>query len=236
MSSSLKDPNVNSPPIVNLNLNNQTSTMSNHQSSAKAVNKKSSRLNVIHWNCNSLMGKRPYIGEFLRAERPDILCLNEIKCKNEEEANLFSRFDNYFPKFKIRSTKTSGGGVLMLIHKDLDGHYNSVQIPNNIEDELIGITVKNENQKIDIYSVYVPPNHNISEEALEFIVSRKNEFIIAGDLNAIMPDLNGRYNRTGKVMEQQILKYNIVVLNNSKKPTSYRYLQKKMNTQSSTTS
>ena len=48
-----------------------------------------------------------------------------------------------------------------------------------------------------------------------------------GDLNAIMPHPNGRYNRSGRILERQILKYNLVVLNNSKKPTSFRYLEKK---------
>ena len=80
-------PLVNTPP--NLNVNDKPDLELN-------------KLRIYHWNCNSLMGKRTYIKEFLRVEKPHLLFLNEIKCKNEEEANLFSRFDNYLPKYRIR--------------------------------------------------------------------------------------------------------------------------------------
>jgi len=48
----------------------------------------------------------------------------------------------------------------MLIHKDLDGNFNSIEIPINIKDETVGITINNGSQKIDVYSADVPPNKN----------------------------------------------------------------------------
>ena len=95
------------------------------------------KVNIILWNCNSLMGKRPYIAEFLKTEKPDILCLNEIK-------------------FEIRK-EDSGGGVLLLVHKKWEKQFEEIGFPETLKDEIVGITLKDKNQNIDIYTIYVPP-------------------------------------------------------------------------------
>lgn len=205
--------NVNSPHLSQKNSNDRFFTEFN-------------KIRIYHWNCNSLMGKRPYIKEFLRAEKPHLLFLNEIKCKNNEEANLYSRFDDYVPKFKIRK-EGGGGGVLVLIHKSISEWCRQIEFPIGTEDEIIGISIQGKYQTFDAHGLYVPPKKNISKNTLEFIKARKNEHLIVGDLNAKMPYLNGRYNHSGKILENQIMEYNLVILNNSKKPTSYRYLHNK---------
>ena len=130
---------------------------------------------------------------------------------------MFSNFEDYLPNLKIRE---EGGGVLLLVNKKWKDNYENVTFPKENSDEIVGIHIKTQSQKLDVYCIYVPPNKHLNKITLNFIKERKKEFILAGDLNAIMPDLNGRYNASGKILERQILEHNLVVLNNNKKPTS----------------
>ena len=135
-----------------------------------------------------------------------ISCLNKIKCKNAEEANLFSRFPDFTPKFKLRRSQFKfqiqtrirpegvDGGVLILMHNDLEGQYDDIEFPQNTKDEIIGIIIKGKQQKIDLYCVCISPDKFLYDKTFDFIQGRNKECIISGDLKAIMPDLNGRYN------------------------------------------
>ena len=74
---------------------------------------------------------------------------NEIKCKNQEEANLFSNFENYFPFYKLRK-EGNGGGVLILIHESLKNQCTTINFPVDINDEIVGISLKGKNQSCDL--------------------------------------------------------------------------------------
>jgi len=41
-------------------------------------------LSITTWNINSVRLRLPLVEDFLKQARPDILCLQEIKCQNDE--------------------------------------------------------------------------------------------------------------------------------------------------------
>ena len=65
----------------------------------------------------------------IQKEKPDLICLNEIKCLEQEakgDINVLG-FDSLF---KCRTAK--GGGVAMLINESLK--YDTIEILNKIKD------------------------------------------------------------------------------------------------------
>ena len=42
------------------------------------------RLNIATWNINSVRLRMPIVAHFLKKHRPDVLCLQETKCRDGE--------------------------------------------------------------------------------------------------------------------------------------------------------
>jgi exonuclease III len=103
-------------------------------------------LKIIEWNCNSLISKLELIKQFIRANKPDILLLNETKC-SQELANLNVQVNGY--DFLINPRKVNpnfGGGVAMFINNKLS--YNQVNEFNSF-DEFLAIKTKTKNTNIN---------------------------------------------------------------------------------------
>ena len=43
-----------------------------------------SALSIATWNINSVRLRAPHVATFAEAAKPDVICLQEIKCRNEE--------------------------------------------------------------------------------------------------------------------------------------------------------
>ena len=57
--------------------------------------------NRVEWNCNGIGNKLEELKQFLFSEKPDIICINEIKI-SEHKANSIFNFYDYDRIFKVR--------------------------------------------------------------------------------------------------------------------------------------
>ena len=77
------------------------------------------RINMIHWNCNSLNNKIDEIKDFCFNHEPHIISLNETKL-NDNRADYVLSIDKYNLIHKSRyKDKNGAGGVALLIREDL---------------------------------------------------------------------------------------------------------------------
>jgi exonuclease III len=58
-------------------------------------------LKIMHWNCNSLLGKLPEFHLYIEEQKPDIILLNEMKTCQELINSEFN-INGYTTKSKIR--------------------------------------------------------------------------------------------------------------------------------------
>ena len=74
-------------------------------------------LKVVHWNCYQLDKiKLNELKLFINEFKPDLISLQEVKL-NQEQANLFLRFDSYSLYYKPRERNPHrGGGVTILVN------------------------------------------------------------------------------------------------------------------------
>ena len=78
------------------------------------------RVKIVHWNCFRYdSSKQVELERFIDKFKPDIISLQEVKF-NQEQANLFLRFDSYIVYYKPRQRNpTKGGGVALLIKNSI---------------------------------------------------------------------------------------------------------------------
>ena len=154
------------------------------------------KVKFISWNVNSLRAREPLVQEIIKREKPDILCLQELKIDDHEYvSNFFLQF-NYQT---ITQTQKSYNGVSISYNQNLDvmdltiSELNKTQARNNI------ILLKQ--QGIAIINNYFPNGNPIDtdkftyklewmDELHESIKKIKDEYeiVLTGDFNVIPED------------------------------------------------
>ena len=94
--------------------------------------------------------------------------------------------------FKCRTAK--GIGVAMIINNKIK--FDQIAIPSSINEEIIGITIKFKKVKISIFTIY---NQEVCFEFIRFF----GNFVILGDLNAKIPQLNKLPNQNGIILDSR---------------------------------
>lgn len=112
------------------------------------------KLKVISWNINGVIGKRDYLRLLIEKHEPDILFLCETK--RRLVINQFSElaYDDTYRAVKIKSTTTNRGGMIAIIHTDLQLVTAEVMRLHDKEDfdQAIVFTDKDERAYIDWYN------------------------------------------------------------------------------------
>ena len=180
----------------------------------KDHDKISKKFKILLWNCNGACKKFNAIKLLVHDERADIICLNEIKCL-DQEANGELQINGYTSLFKCRTAK--GGGVAMFINNKFK--FEQISIPSTINEEILGVTLKFKKVKLTVFTIYNPLNKKIDQKCFEFIKSF-DKFIILGDLNAKVPSLNKTPNQNGLFLDKIIQEIDGLLVNNSNFPTN----------------
>ena len=208
-----KSNSVNNPH-ANRNLVN-TNNKSTNSFTLNKLTEQKTRFKALTWNCNGITNKIESFKSLIQKEKPDIAALNEIKCTNEEASGELS-IRGFASIFKCRTAK--GGGIALLINEKIK--YNLITVPADIEEEIIGITIKLSKVKLSIFTIYIPPNKKLNKKCFEFIHKFEN-YLIMGDLNARLKELNIKANQNGSYLEKILRDLNATVVNNKNFPTNY---------------
>jgi len=119
-------------------------------------------LKIISWNINSVRVRLPILLELLRNERPDIVCLQEIKCESGEFPHLDVRSLGYYAV--VLGQKGYNGVAILsrdqpaLVSDGLDGDVDGVTEARAISARLSGF---------DILNVYVPNGDVVSSDKFQ---------------------------------------------------------------------
>lgn len=109
---------------------------------------------VATWNVNSVGARLPLVTQWLENRRPDVLCLQEIKCTSEK----FPAQE--FEKIGYRSVvfgQPTYNGVAILYRQDLEATEPQLGFPGEIDDptaarRLVAATIGN----VRVIDVYIP--------------------------------------------------------------------------------
>lgn len=181
-------------------------------------------LKIIHWNCHSFRNKKTEFVRFLHDERPDIVCLNEIKL-DAEWVNHKLVFEGYISLAKVRDQNPNhGGGVAILVKESID--FMQVTTLDRHKCELVAISILIAGAPVLVVALYNPPSgrvHNgvLAGELFTQIDREWKDWVLLGDLNAKLTSLGCR-DDDDKGLEDILLNTSATVVSD-KTHTYYRY-------------
>ena len=138
---------------------------------------------------------------------------------NDKTLNLLYEIQSYFPFHKIRND--NGGGEALLIKDNLVSE--KLNLPLSLkEEELVGAELKIGGKLYNIFCFYNPPPKGYKQTSLRARRRRIGNFLILGDLNCKIRELDGSDNRNGIRLKEIINKSRSFILNKKDKSTFFR--------------
>jgi exonuclease III len=124
-------------------------------------------LKLIHWNCNSLNNKIEEFKSFCITFNPQVISLNETKM-SEFKAKYILNINNYTTIHKARNySKNDGGGVALLIRKDIK--FSDCRLFDSLDLEICAINLSINGKETCVITYYNPPNLKLSEEVFHIL-------------------------------------------------------------------
>lgn len=135
------------------------------------------KLNILQWNCRSIIPKINRLKALIAINSLDIFCLNETWLVDTK----FFRI----PSFNIirKDRNDSFGGVLVGIREGIQFKYLNFSFHTQIE--YLVVSVQDRGLNFHIVCLYIPPNASFSIFDLKAILDKvPSPFFVLGDLNA----------------------------------------------------
>ncbi|CAH2089919.1 unnamed protein product [Euphydryas editha] len=166
------------------------------------------KLNIIQWNCQSLIPKLSELDSYLHNEKVHICILSETWLQCEHQINLtdYSVF---------RKDRADGyAGLAILVHqsincclKTLPSNYNNIDV--------LCLELLNSNKLQHIIGVYSPTNITVSVGDYQELFSHFSEkTLIVGDFNAHHTAWSYTTDTRGRLLSDTSINHNYVFLNN----------------------
>ena len=136
-----------------------------------------SSLKIMHINIQSLRLKKERLINYLEEHKIEIASINETWLKPKHTFSLKS-----FNIVKKDRPNRASGGVCLLIKKGIK--FEVIDL-TNFEEEIIGISLKNQNgNQWQIFSYYNPPKTHLNNQLLDYLSLLGNNTVLLGDLNS----------------------------------------------------
>lgn len=162
-------------------------------------------MRFVTWNVNSIRQRLPHLLGYLEAFKPDVLCLQELKCM--KEAFPFKEIEELGYNALVVGQKTFNG-VALLSRFPLEEVSSS--LPGNTEDlqaRYLEALISKEGQVLRIVSLYAPNGNPVTSEKYPYkqawmkrliahmntLLTYEEPLILGGDFNVI-PEPQDVYN------------------------------------------
>ncbi len=161
-------------------------------------------MRIATWNVNSIKAHLTQVTEWVKAEKPDVLCLQEIKCENANFPQ--AAFEELGYACAVHGQKTYNGVALLA-----KGRIEDIArgLPGDDADDqarLVAGTIYGDNKRpVTVISIYLPNGNPAPGPKYDYklawmkrlktyakeLLKREEPFVIAGDYNVIpaLPDM-----------------------------------------------
>ena len=153
-------------------------------------------MKLISWNINSVRLRMPLIGEFIKEQNPDILCLQELK--TQDEFFPLQEFKDLGYDYVEFSGEKSYNGVAIISKLSLK-NVETIDIHDYGHKRHIKCDIETKAGSVEIHNFYIPAGGDIADVETnpkfdhklkfvdymnEFFTAKKEQnLIIAGDFN-----------------------------------------------------
>ena len=121
-------------------------------------------MNILHWNIRGLLNKQDGLTQLIRplggSNKVSAVCLNETWLRSETSSKVDISGYNFVSKNR---QGRKGGGLGILISKDLSYRIPDLQLPKNNETESMVVELKCKQDSLLIVNMYRPPNTKLPD-------------------------------------------------------------------------
>lgn len=131
-------------------------------------------LTIATWNINSIRLRRPMVEDFLAQYKPDILCLQEIKCTNDQfPANEFARVG--YPHQAVHGQKAYHG-VATISRLPLS-KISSRKFCDIDHARHVSARFEHNNKELDVHNFYIPAGGDTPDPVTNEKFKHKLDFL-----------------------------------------------------------
>lgn len=144
------------------------------------------KVKIISWNVNGIKTRINAVNRLVNIERPDILCLQEIRSKVPHR--YLDAVPGYGGIAAIDEARPSHGGVAVLIRQEIFENIDSDHMMSDVTGHILGVDIEGTR----IFSVYSPaglPEKYCLFRQLESSLGQ-HKSVLCGDLNTITADID----------------------------------------------
>ena len=155
-------------------------------------------MKVATWNVNGIRARSPELLEFLARERPDVVCLQEIKASPDQLTFELRDVEGYWAHWH---GEKGYSGVALLISREFDADGPEVVHPVfDFEQRICSATLATPIGEITFASIYVPNGGKDYPAKLRFLEALETwaaeaqlagrTLVLCGDLNVARTDMD----------------------------------------------
>ena len=159
-------------------------------------------MRITTWNVNSIKQRLPHLLAFLEEARPDVVCLQELKCQDE----AFPRAEVEAAGYAVETLgQKAYNGVALLVRKPLEIAPDSLRrgLPGDASDEqaryIEALVTGTETRPVRVASIYLPNGNPVDSPKYPYklaflerlrlharaIMADEIAVVLAGDYNVI---------------------------------------------------
>ena len=160
---------------------------------ARAVPKGSQPLKIATWNVNGIRARQAQLQEWISVERPELVCLQEIKASQDQVPAALCEMEGYWCYWHGAKGYS---GVGLHVSKSLSPERPAFEHPDfDYENRIVLVTLPS----ITIASVYVPNGGKDFEAKMRFLAALEQfvadrrgttPLVVCGDLNIARTDMD----------------------------------------------
>lgn len=153
-------------------------------------------MKIVSWNVNSVNTRLPRVVEYLRAESPDVVCLQELKCMNEKFPAM--AFEELGYNCAIHGQKSYNGVAILSKHPTSDIVQGLPGMEDDPQARYIEAVIEGE-QPVRVASIYAPNGNPVETEKFPYklkwlsalvdhakaLLRHEEVLVLAGDYNII---------------------------------------------------
>lgn len=164
-------------------------------------------LRVIYWNADGVRSKQQELTDLAVSDlNTDVLAISETRLTARSKLDM-KGFACYRKDKRCNGT---GQGVAILVKADL--MHSLITVPNTLNLEAIGISLKLPCGDIVIFSVYQSPNMPLLVSDIDVLMATGNRVLLMGDINAKHPYWSpGPPNVHGKRLYEHMLNSDYII-------------------------
>ena len=117
---------------------------------------------IVSWNINSLRKRQDRLFEWLERTQPDVVCLQETKCPDEQFPELALRAIGYYAAF--HGEKSYNGVAILSKAKPVEVRASLCDEVDDVQARVIAATIGD----VRVFSIYAPNGQAVGSPAYDY--------------------------------------------------------------------